>query len=224
MELDFTRIENLGAHPFIARLHSPVALTLDELRRFGVQWLLTAQGHKRALRHLPSLELDEDTVAEVLGNLHDEFGGGDPRKSHTLLLHLFLVEVGVVPLAVTPEQACDGVVAFTQKTLRHWSGGADPVVAIGFHAALEHAAGIVHDATAQAVSRAGVSRAGREYFELHSVVEQDHARGANASTSRIMSYDLGAVAGLQQGIDAAADAVVQLLDGLHDAVFTVSAA
>ncbi len=200
------------AHPFFPKFRE--RKDPGQIRRFAPQWHKAATNHKLAFPSLVFITRNDDTRQGLIQVLYDEYGNGDPTKIHAKLLGRFLAELGTSPDTdlILPE-----VKQFGDTTLALWKGN-DPVLAFGYHYALEYIAMDVHRAFAAGLEGYGFSPEALEYFRYHSTAEEEHEQEACTGFLRY-AEDPAARPRLLEGVKIGIQALEQMWDGFDRHVF-----
>ncbi|HYF29129.1 MAG TPA: iron-containing redox enzyme family protein [Candidatus Paceibacterota bacterium] len=202
-------------HPFFSRFSGEK--TSEQIARFAAQWYLAARNHKRAFPFLVAITEDDETRRELIEILRDEYGNGEPDKVHARLLRKFMIEgAGLSADQIDSLEMIPEVAEFGETTLKVWRDG-DPIVAYGYHYALERIAASIHPAFFEGLKGNGFSPDSLEYFQYHSRAEEEHVHAAEAGFLR---YDAeGDGEKLRQGAELGAAALAKMWDGFDRHVF-----
>lgn len=202
-------------HPFFSRFSGEK--TPEQVARFAAQWYLAARNHKRAFPFLVAITEDDETKRELIEILRDEYGNGDPDKVHARLLGNFMVEgLGFPADQIDLLEMIPEVAEFGETTMKIWRYG-DPVVAYGYHYALERIAATIHPAFFEGLKGLGLPPASPEYFRYHSRAEEEHVHAAEAGFLR---YDAeGDGDKLRQGAELDVAKLTKMWDGFNRHVF-----
>lgn len=206
-------------HPFLHRF-SAGELTSEQMRRFAVQWYLTAKLHKDAFPAIVLNTNDEDIRFDLIEILHEEYGSGDREKIHGRMLGRFVKSLGIDVSNISERDAIPGVRNFGDEVLRIWRDD-PPARAFGVHFALETIAALFHGAFADGVATSRLTSE-TEYFDVHRTAEEGHA---DISVDGFVKYSGGDESRQQllDGIDSARQILKPLLDDLDKHVFAESA-
>lgn len=213
-ELDTSRA-NASCHPFFSSFSGQK--TPEQILHFATQWYAAARNHKKAFPFLIAITQDDETRRELIEILRDEYGNGEPDRIHAKLLGKFMVEgVGIAADQIDSLEMISEVVEFGETTLKLWRDG-DPVVAYGYHYALERIAASIHPAFFEGLQGYGFPPDSLEYFRYHSRAEEEHVHAAEAGFLR---YDAqGDSDKLRQGAELGIAACANMWDGFDRHVF-----
>lgn len=209
----------ISRHPFLLRFGAG-ELTCEQMRRFAVQWYLTAKLHKDAFPAIVLNTNDEDIRFDLIEILREEYGSGDREKIHGRMLGRFVESLGLDVSDISESDAIPGVKHFGDEVLRIWRDD-PPARAFGVHFALETIAALFHGAFADGVAASRLTSE-TEYFDVHRTAEEGHA---DISVDGFLKYS-GADESRRQlldGIDAAREILSPLLDDLDRHIFADSA-
>ena len=204
-----------SCHPFFSRFSGEK--TPEQVGRFATQWYAAARNHKKAFPFLVAITQDDETRRELIEILRDEYGNGESDRIHAKLLGRFMTEgVGVSTDQIDSLEIIPEVAEFGDTTLRIWRDG-DPVVAYGYHYALERIAASIHPVFFEGLMNCGFPPDSLEYFRYHSRAEEEHVHAAEAGFLR---YDAeGDGAKLRQGAELGVAALTKMWDGFNRHVF-----
>lgn len=202
-------------HPFFNRFAQQKEV--DQIKRFAIEWYLAATGHKMAFPYLVAITRDDKTRQELIEILRDEYGNGDPEKIHAKLLRRFVDKLGITDKTLLAERPIPEVDNFGKVTLAMWRDG-DPIIAFGYHYALELIAMDIHRTFAAGLEGYGFSPEVLEYFRYHSTAEEEHAKMAESGLTRYATDEENREK-LFTGVKAGVQALEQMWDGFNRHVF-----
>lgn len=133
---------------------------------------------------------EERNITTALSEVvYEELGEGNPNKAHSVILERFLSEVGVncAELPINMIDVVDGVLKYIDELYAaFW--GENRTVALATYCFLENSAVKTYPAIKTVLKNIGISLKGREFFEIHSLLEVEHAAVAqNLATTMITS-------------------------------------
>lgn len=202
-------------HPFFSSFSGEK--TPEQVERFAAQWYAAARNHKKAFPFLIAITQNDETRRELIMILWDEYGNGEPDKVHAKLLGKFMIEgIGISANQIDSLEMIPEVAEFGETTLRVWRDG-DPVVAYGYHYALERIAASIHPAFFDGLKDCGFSPDSLEYFRYHSRAEEEHVHAAEAGFLRYDAEGYGDK--LRQGAELGVVALTKMWDGFERHVF-----
>ncbi len=200
-------------HPFLASLRAG-SMSGPGARAFAVQWYKAATAHKRAFPGLIYNTRDDELRVQLIEILHEEYGFGDSQRVHARILEKFLHALDIDPEATVDMPTDPRVQEFSDRVDELWSRG-DYVKAFGVHFALEFLAANMHQAFHTAVQTLGLEPDAIEYFQLHSIAEEEHAKLAERGVGHLCG-DEDNQRKLMDGMREGAEVVSILLDGLEE--------
>ncbi|MDO8624358.1 MAG: iron-containing redox enzyme family protein [bacterium] len=213
-ELDASR-SNASRHPFFSKFSGKK--TSVQVQCFAAQWYRAARNHKKAFPFLIAITQDDETRRELIEILRDEYGNGEPDRVHAKLLSRFMTEgVGISADQIDSLEIIPEVAEFGDTTLRIWRDG-DPVVAYGYHYALERIAASIHPVFFEGLRNCGFPSESLEYFRYHSRAEEEHVHATEAGLLRYEAEGGGEK--LREGARLGAATLTKMWDGFDRHVF-----
>lgn len=125
-------------NPYLGRFQQG-DLSVEEFRRFAVQFFAFVKHFPRILATLLANTPDEEAADELAVILTSELGDGHPKRRHEYLYHKFLLSIGIAPQEAARIDWLDSTRAYIDG-LAELYGHTDYQVALGASFGLEHMA------------------------------------------------------------------------------------
>lgn len=193
-------------------------LTNEQLRKFALQWYLTARDHKLAFPAIVYNTPDDNIRFELIDILYDEYGNGNKEKIHAKLLLKFLRRLGITDKEIENTVKLPAVKKFGKEVLEIWRD-ANPIYAFGLHYSLEYIAQFLHATFAEGLNKyPEYSEDDLEYFNYHKIAEQEHT---DYSEVGLLTYaeTEGNKNLLIQGVDKGIQLLIELWNDFDQHIF-----
>ncbi len=193
-------------------------LTMEQLRRFAIQWYKTARAHKQAFPALIYNTKDDDIRFDLIDILNEEYGNGDRERIHARLLRRLLLALGILDCDVENSETLNAVKNFSEEVERIWKEE-DPVYAFGLHFALEFLASSLHTHFARGLDKyTFLTLHDRSYFDYHKTAEKEHADFSERGFL-VYAADQEAHNRLSNGVDKAIRLMDSLWEDFYQSIF-----
>jgi pyrroloquinoline quinone (PQQ) biosynthesis protein C len=212
--IEYMRASKAYSHTFLSQLRSS-PMNRRGAEGFAVQWYKAATAHKKAFPGLIYNMPDDRVRLQLIEILREEYGYGEETRVHANILRKFVLGLGLSVEAILSMPSVPGVSAFSHDVDEIWTRG-DPIKAFGVHFALEFLAANMHKAFYAGVQTLGLGPDDIEYFQIHSVAEDQHSELAAEGMCYLAMNEANREC-LREGVELGSQFVEMLLDGLYEA-------